>query len=278
MLLNPFAQEAQLVERAVHKSEERLRLFVPIDFSSASFNTLQYAMQIAKMCDGSIDLFYAMGIGDIPNSESPLSIQHELRKAESVAYTKLNSLKEIASEFGASIASCYVAMGDPLTSLKLRLSICASTLLVVSKSKKISKWDELNVPILSVPAMILPKVPTKVLMIRDGEPIQERVLRPLLQMLNPEEKNVTVIDCGPNKIKMQYDYWLPLGNTKVKFTHKHELVRNTEREIKKVVAKYAPDLICQVQRPRAWWERFWSRPATIELDVEIPTLVLKIEN
>lgn len=267
-------QEAPLVEKAVHKSEEKLHLFVPVDFSSASFNTLQYAMQIAKMCGGSIDLFHAIGIGDIPNSESALSIQHELKKIESEAYRKLNSLKEIATEFGIVISSCHVGIGNPLTSCKLRLSLCASNLLVIRKGENINQWSELNLPILSVPAMLIPKLPSKVLMIRDGKAIQEKALMPLLHMLSFGEKCVTVIDCGPNTRKMRYNYWLPLGNTKVNFSHKYELVCTTEKEIKRVVAKYAPDMICRARRQRSWWNKIWNRPVSIELDVDLPVLIL----
>ena len=277
MLLKPFKQKAQLAEREVQHSKERLRLFVPVDFSSSSFNTLQYAMQIAKMCGGTIYLFHAMGIEDIPNSESPLSIQFELKKAETAAYAKLNSLKEIATEFGTTVSSCYVAMGDPLSSLKLRLSLCGSNLLVLSKSEKISHWTDLKLPMLSVPAMVMPKPPARVLMIRDGEPVQERSLQPLLEILNYGKRQVTVIDCGPNDRKLQFNYWLQLGNTKVDFTHKYELVRATEKEIKRVVAKYTPDLICRAQKHKTWWEKLWSRAASPEVDFDIPTLVLQIK-
>ncbi|MEQ9412452.1 MAG: universal stress protein, partial [Cyclobacteriaceae bacterium] len=174
MIRNPVVRKNKILKGRVSKRKNRLRLFVPVDFSSSSYNALRYAMHIANMCEGTIDLFHALQNENFSISESPLTMQHSLRKAESDAYRKLSSIKEIINNFGVCVTSTHVAIGDPMGSLKIRVSETSPDVVVLDKNKKISQWSSMKLPCLYVPSMIVPMTPNKVLMIRDGRPIHEK--------------------------------------------------------------------------------------------------------
>lgn len=276
MIRNPVVRKYQAVKGEVSERKDKLRLFVPVDFSMPSYNALRYAMHLARMCKGTIDLFHALRNEKFPLSESPLTIQHEIRKAEGNAYKKINSVREIISDFGVKVTSAFVAMGDPAASLKDRLSETASHVLVLDKDDMIAHKNDFGIPRLYVPSMIMPLTPKKVLMIRDSRPIHEKSLKPLLEILDHGNNQLTVVDCVQSLKKMLFKYGLPLGNSKIDFTHKFELVHSTAKELTTVVKKYEPDLICQMQTKTTWWERLWGTKSNQEINTDVPTLIIPV--
>jgi hypothetical protein len=278
MIKKNLTTETKHVEKKVRQWQNELRLLVPVDFSQNSHQALQYAMHLAKLCNGTIDLFHGIADEVVPASESPLTMKYALGKVEAEAHNKLSSLREIINDFGVLVSSSYVALGDPVASLKARLlqiSSSSSHLVVLSQAEVSRDWAALKLPCLYVPSMLLPKTPNKVLMIRDGRPIHENALQPLLSIICSGKNQITVVDCSGGLSKMLFRYWLPLANTQVDFTHKYELINSSDGELSKVINKYKPDLICKVQRPQTWWERFLETfTRRFKTDFEIPTLII----
>lgn len=278
MIRNPIVRKKQTVKGRVSTRKNRLRLFVPVDFSLSSYNALRYAMHVANMCEGTIDLFHTLQNENISLSESPLTMHHSLRKEESEAYKKLNSIKEIINDFGVCVTSTHVAIGDAIESLKIRISETSPDVVVLDKNEKLTLWNSLKLPCLYVPSMIIPRTPNNVLMIRDGRPIHEKSLKPLLEILDHGNNKLTVVDCVQSIKKMLFKYGIPIGNSKIDFTHKYELVHSTSGELTKVISKYSPDLICLMQKRRSWWRRLLGINAHQKIVFEIPTLIIPDRN
>lgn len=276
MIRNPVVRKNKVTTEQISKRKNRLRLFVPVDFSSSSYNTLRYAMHIANMCEGTIDLFYILRNDNFSISESPLTMQHSLRKAESDAYKKLSSIKEIINNFGVFVTSTHVAIGEPMSTLRTRISETTPDVIVLDKNKKSSQWSTFSLPCLYVPSMIVPMTPNKVLMIRDGRRIHEKSLKPLLEILNHGTNKITVVNCVKSIKKMLFKYGLPLGDSKIDFTHKFEVVHSTSEELTKVVTKYSPDLICQMEKKRTWWEKLFNLKTHQGINTDIPTLMIPV--
>ncbi|MFZ1805777.1 MAG: universal stress protein [Cyclobacteriaceae bacterium] len=274
MIENPIVRKHQAIKEKASTRKNNLRLFVPIDFSLSSYNALRYAMHVARMCEGTIDLFHNLKSDNYSITESPLTVQHEIRKAESKAYKKLSSVKEIINNFGVNVTSTYVAIGDPVCTLKNRMHETSSHVLVLDKNEKIAKGNDMETPCLYVPSMIMPMTPNKVLMIRDGRPIHEKSLMPLLEILDHSKNQLTVVDCVQSIKKMLFRYGITLGNSKIDFTRKFELVHSTVKELAEVITKYSPDLICQMQKKNTWWEKLLGINSSQKIYFEVPTLVI----
>ncbi|MEP2668081.1 MAG: universal stress protein [Cyclobacteriaceae bacterium] len=274
MIRNPVVRKYQNVQEKVSTRKNKLRLLVPVDFSMPSYNALRYAMHLAHMCEGTIELFHALPNDNLSSSESPLTMQNEIRKAVYNAYKKLNSVKEIINDFGVEVTSTFVAMGDPVTSIKTRISETSPNVLVLDKDEKIAQRNDLKIPCLYVPSMIMPMTPNKVVMIRDGRPIHEKSLQPLLSILDYGNNQLTIVDCVQSIKKMLFKYGIPLGNSNVNFTHKFELVHSTAKELAQVITKYAPDLICQMEKEATWWEKLLGINSNQKMIYDIPTLVI----
>ncbi len=274
MIRNPVVRKYQNVQEKVSPRKSKLRLLVPVDFSMPSYNALRYAMHLAHTCEGTIDLFHALPNDNLPISESPLTMQNELRKEVHNAYKKLNSVREIITDFGVNVTSTFVAMGDPAASLKTRISETSAHVLVLDKDEKIAQRNNMKLPSLYVPSMIMPMTPNKVLMIRDGRPIHEKSLKPLLDILDGGNNQLTVVDCVKSIKKMLFKYGILIGNSKIDFTRKFELVHSTSKELDEVVKKHAPDLICQMEKEATWWEKLLGINSNQKMISDIPTLVI----
>ncbi len=274
MINKNLTTETQLLKKGISQIQDELRLLVPVDFSPNSYQALQYAMHLAKMCNGTLDLFHPLDIKETVTSENPLSFNYELSKSKYEAYNRLNSLREIVTEFGAQVSDCYVSTGDPVSSSKKRFSNTSSHLLILGQANLLHHWEDSQIPILFIPPMILTKMPTKVLMIRDGQPIHERALHPLLRILGNRTNHLTVLDCDNGLRNSRFQYQLTIGNNHVDIAHKYELVHATERELTQAVVKFEPDMICRFRKNRTWWQKFWNKSNSDKVEFKIPTLIL----
>src|SRR5690606_33436884 len=92
------ARSPQTLSGSRHATDTRqVRIFVPVDFSKASFDSLEYALNLAKTCQGCIDLFHITDAGELYESDNAIVINRLLDRLETKANAQNESLKEMTN-------------------------------------------------------------------------------------------------------------------------------------------------------------------------------------
>ncbi len=276
-------QKTDLLDRQAKKKQELFRIMVPIDFTRESYNTLEYALRLARGCKGSIELAPLADSSSLPDSENPLTFRHAYSAMEDRVRRRIESLKEIIRENGVKVMSQRIQYGSSTASLLRGIEKSQHDLVILSNDTV--AWNllsELNAStktaILVVPLTILPRNPKNIMLVHDGYSINESSLNPLFTIVHYSSKKLTVVDKTNGVIrKTIFKYLLPLDFFEIGVDRQIKIKNNYGRDLKQLVNSFKPDLICQVFRKPTLIRRLlmpWFGPSSVQ-KFDIPNLIIK---
>src|SRR5687767_5653083 len=88
------------VHKEVTPEETRPGILVPVNSSASAFNSIEYALKIAKTLNTTIHLLYITDLDDLPESSNTVVINRMLDRFERKAAICMESLKEMIEESG----------------------------------------------------------------------------------------------------------------------------------------------------------------------------------
>ncbi|MGE0588939.1 MAG: universal stress protein [Cyclobacteriaceae bacterium] len=280
MLRNKIHPEGE-IKGAQSTAVGSLRFLVPVDFTDRSYNALGYTLQLAKMCNGSIELFPMAEDIPLPQSESPLTLRHALTAGESKMNRKIESLKEIIKDNGVEVTCGDIQHGAIAAALTDQLSVTRPDVVVVGGGTTSGVFarvaTEAKTALLVVPPTLQITVPRKVLLLRDEDAVREESLRPLFSIVHNGSKQLRVV--GKKKgsfTKLIFKYLLPVEEFEVGVNRSFDVQSTLTDDVDAFLQKEKPDMICRLVRPPSFWQRIaWPwRDATLSNRVDVPTLFI----
>ena len=258
-----------------------LSFLVPVDFTDRSYNALAYALQLAKMCNGSLELFPMAEDVPLPQSESPLTLRHALTAGESQMNRKIESLKEIIRDNGVEVSSSEIQYGAIASALADQLSITRSDVVVVGGGTTSGVFarvaTEAKIALLVVPPTLQASVPHKVLLLRDESAVKEESLRPLFSIVHNGSRQLRVVGKKTGSLKkMIFKYLLPVDEFEIGINRSFDVQSTLTDDVEAYLQKEKPDMICRIVRSPSLWQRIiWPwRDTIISSRIEVPTLFI----
>ncbi len=273
--------EHALQQRRARSTTQEFCLLVPVDFSEGSYTALTYAMRMASVCGGKIEIFHGVSTSMIPYSENPLTVKRALSSVELKARKKINSLIEIISENGVS-ASSTVEYGNMSLLLRDQIKKMSNGMVVVGQGSALEKTlkatcHTLMRPLLVVPPAINPIAPSRIWMISDHLPIREDSLKPLSVILGDSSNHLTVIDTRPSLLRrLIFKYPVQIEEKIIGVHRKFHCLTSSAHALDDLIARQKPDMLCQINRPRTFLRKlleffFISKQ---QRNYNVPTLII----
>lgn len=263
-------------------NENSLRLFVPIDFTESSYNALGYALQLAKMTGGMLELFYAIDTDDLPDSENPATILQVFNSLESKAKQKLNSIKEIILENGVKVKSTYSGVGSFERLTETELTRTNPDIVVAGVEAMGRRLLPLlrkrgNIVALMVPATFNPSIPSKFVLVSDGQPVNERTFAPLHTLITRSSKQLTILEAEELRLKkLLLKYFFGHGAMDKWLMREFQVTKFSTESVEGFIKTNQPDIICKVLRRQTWLNKWlgFVRNSEISIQLERPILYL----
>lgn len=258
-----------------------LRFLVPVDFTESSYNALAYALQLVKMCRGSLELFPIAEDVPLPQSESPLTLRHALTAGESKMNRRIESLKEIIKDNGVEVSCAEIQYGAIAAALADQLSISHPDVVVVGGGTTSSVFarvaTEASTALLVVPPTIQVSMPRKILLLRDESAVREDSLRPLFSIVHNSTRQLSVVGKKTGTLrKLIFKYLLPVDDFEIGVNRSFDVRSTLTDNVESYLQKEKPDMVCQVVRRPSFWQRvIWPwRDSASSTRVEVPTLFI----
>jgi nucleotide-binding universal stress UspA family protein len=193
-----------------------LTYFVPIDFTQASYNALQYAVLLAKESDGQVKLCHVLDLNEIPESDNPVVVSLALDKLLQEAGRKLKSLREFISLDSINVGEDII-MGSIRYSLINRIEKVKPDVIVMGRrtESKINRWSVIHyitkntsTPVLVIPQNHNPKIPDRAAVTIDVHPelvVKFKALLSIIKKISPE---ISILNIRGSKENANRQDWI----------------------------------------------------------------------
>lgn len=181
--------------------------FVPIDFTQASYNALQYAVLLAKESEGQVKLFHVVDLNELPESDNQVVVSLALDKLLKDAARKFKSLREFISLDAINVEE-DILMGNVKYSMINRIEQLNPDVIVVGKQSetRIKRGGVIhhiikntNKPVLVIPENHNPKIPDRAAVTIDVDPEQLVNFKTLLSIMKKISPEISIIKIHGSK-------------------------------------------------------------------------------
>lgn len=167
---------------------ESSNYFVPVDFSTSSFKAVQYAMMLAQLTGGHINLFHVFDPNEMPDSDNPVVVGRTFDKLTSHAEKKMESLREMIRSVGVS-SSFDLSFGKLSFEFAKQCSRIKADYIVIGKEHMARTFSKNGIKLLKLPTFVVPEstvinTPYNILLATDLKSIQAEGLSQFLTIAN----------------------------------------------------------------------------------------------
>lgn len=254
-----------------------IRILVPVDFSKGAYDSLEYALHLAKSFSGSIHLFHYTDADELTDSGNPFVINQMLDRMERKATNCLLSLREIIEESGVHVGTVDSMIGNVSQLLEKKTEGLSPDLVVLGKSclsaTAISHLArKLSCPILLIPESTLPVPPRNLAFISCTGNTFTSLSHPVLHALFGDHPTVISVQIASARVRNNLK---AETRGKIHFQH-HFSIYEFERNISTFISEHAIDMICIQQRPQSFLERIFRQDKMVGFlkKIAIPSLLL----
>jgi nucleotide-binding universal stress UspA family protein len=258
-----------------------LTIFVPVDFSESSYKALQYACTLARALGGNITYCHVIDAHKVVESSNPVVVTWSIEKLNREAELKMQSLKELISEYGVS-AVPVLKMGNVTTSISDMLTKYNPDVVILGRTdnKRDSLFHRLindsKLPIIIVPDNFNPVIPENVVIASDLKQLPTNGFHSFFSVVKDTVSNVSLLTINPMSVNGEWQKWSD-------HLQGHGIIAKQEvREHRDVVSGILEfiksgkvDLLCTIRRGRLFNWRPGLRISTkLAEQSKVPVLVL----
>jgi len=274
MLLNPTT---------INPGELRSGILVPVNSSANAFNSLEYALKLAKILHNTIHLFYVIDVDIDELSESTVVAHRVLERAFRKSENCVESLKEMIEESGTKVVTAQSRVGNIGLLIAEQVERLKPGMIVIgrdcfSKNTISNLIDRSPCPIITIPGSASPRLPSSIILANKQNTISEKTLDPLIKIIQKTTKELTILSFAKCKKRNDQNVTFP-------FDHTHGNVQLNYRQIEDplptnsvddFVRANVVDLLCTIQQKRTLFNRIFQRsfPAEMVFRLKIPVMVM----
>jgi nucleotide-binding universal stress UspA family protein len=259
------------------------RILVPVNSSQAAFNSLEYALNLARVRNASLHLVHLTDMDELTESENPVVVRRILDRLERKAENCIESLREIIEESGVTVLSSECFLGNVDVLLRRQIESLIPNLIVIGRHcfrnlsiSSVIKWS--SNPVIVVPQVCPLRPPATIVFSSNRLEPGIKSLDPLLEIIPHDSDkviNLTILTrkrVNENKVKrdisslkreVQTSFLVDANANK-----RHGTSANGQLD--------TADLLCYVHRRRSLLDLLFRRKGLDwKSTLSLPILVLK---
>lgn len=262
--------------------------FVPIDFTPASYNALQYAVLLAKESEGQVKLFHVVDLNELPESDNQVVVSLALDKLLKDAARKFKSLREFISLDAINVEE-DILMGNVKYSMINRIEQISPDVIVVGKQSetKIKRGSVIhhiikntNKPVLVIPEKHNPKIPDRAAVTIDVNPEQLVKFKALLSIIKKISPEISIIKIHGSK--SYEDAQLLIEDLRANYDIHAQFLsginKPESKDLEDLIKENKIDLLYNVKSKKGLMTRlFGSSQSTQQLSSGVPYLLYNAE-
>lgn len=263
--------------------EARPGILVPVDPSASAFNSIEYALNVARILNTSIHLIYIIDFDELPESGNPIVINRMLDRLESKAAKCVESLKEMIEESGIDVPTAESIIGKTEAVIEKRIQLQMPEFIIIGR-------DSFSKPVISAiakktpcPILFIPKesracLPTSLGLTLKTQP-SPKALLPLFKLVQHTTKQITVLETRKNGNSQFTRFQNSL--TDLNFTISIDVQQMDESisvsGINNFIEENTIDLLCVTRRKNSLLTEIFSRDETAHYvdKLRVPLLVIE---
>ena len=263
--------------------ETRPGILVPINSSASAFNSIEYALNIAKALNTTIHLVYVTDLDDLPESNNPLVISRMLNRFERKAALCVESLKEMIEESGVKVPTAESGIGNVESLIQSRIKFLTPGMIVIGrdsfgKQALNNLVDQATCPVVFVPEKAKAALPNSFVLALNDDRIPNSIY-PLLKIIQQSTRQLTVL-CAVRRKRNEFNSFqsqLFGANCDVSIKYLQHKGPMKATGLDNFVNANEVDLLCVVRGKRPLLRRIFTRDLSTRIlhAVEIPVLVVK---
>lgn len=177
----PVAAAPQMV---LPNDNSQVSFLIPVDSSASAYNSLTYALKLARACNARIHLVHVTDLNELVESSNPFVVNRMLSAMERKARNCVTALRELIEDSGIEVLSHEAMIGNIDVMLQKKIKCLAPDLVIVGRENfrksTIVKLIRTSLsPTLVVPAATEPRLPENIAWYPDQSASPGRLLNSL---------------------------------------------------------------------------------------------------
>jgi len=263
--------------------EMRSGILVPVNSSANAFNSLEYALKLAKILNNTIHLFYVIDVNVDEFSESTIVAHGILERTYRKAEACVESLKEMIEEKGVNVVTAESKIGNIGLMIDRQIDLIRPGMIVIGRdcftSHTINNLiSQSACPVISIPGSEPHQLPSSIILTNDHNTFSEKSLNPLLQIIQRTTRELTILSFIKFKKSRLEKVAVPHeGTNKVLLNYQQIGDAPSANTVDDFVRANAVDLVCTIHRKRSLFKRLLRRSfsAEIAFSLDIPVMIIR---
>jgi nucleotide-binding universal stress UspA family protein len=270
------------MHKQVTPEETRPGILVPVNSSASAFNSIEYAMKIAKALNTTIHLLYITDLNDLPESSNTIVINRMLDRFELDAAMCVESLTEMIEECGIKVPTAESRVGNVELLIQNRIEFLAPGMIVIGRDSFRKQAvdiliDQATCPLLFVPKNADASLPSSFALRLNKDLIPPKSVYPLLKIIQQTTQRLTILSDHKKSNLDPFQNQVIEPNFKLSITYLlHENTMDA-KVMRTFIRSAGFDLLCVVRDRRPFFKRIFTKDpaARIVHTVEIPVMLVK---
>lgn len=263
-------------------NELRSGILVPVDSSANAFNSLEYALNLAKILNNTIHLFYVIDVSIDELSESTIVAHRVLERKYRKAEACVESLKEMIEQSGVTVVTAESKIGNIGQLIQKQVEYIKPGMIVVGKDC-ISRntidnlINHATCPVIVIPGSTAPRLPSSVILTTEQNTFSEKSLAPLMKIIQRTTRELTVLNFVKLKKTRIEKVAVPhAGTNNVLVNYQQVDNRLSPVSIEDFARANSVNLVCTICQKQPLYKRLFRRSFSTEIavSVDIPVMVM----
>lgn len=281
--LNVQIKDTILTKFTKSKPDEmRTGILVPVNSSSNAFNSLEYALRLAKLLNNTIHLFYVIDVNVDEFSESTIAAHRLLGRAYRKANTCVESLKEMIEESGVKVLTAESRIGNIGSLINNHVENIRPGMIVIGRdcftSNTINSLiDQSTCPIITIPGSASPQLPSSIILTNEQNTFPKSSLKPLLNIIQSTTHELTILSFLKLKRAEIEKAAVPhSGPNNVLLNYQQIEDSPSVNSVDDFVRANAVDLVCTIHHKQSLFKRLLRRSFSAQLvfSLDRPVMIM----
>ncbi|HEY5919953.1 MAG TPA: universal stress protein [Chryseolinea sp.] len=265
--------------------EMRSGILVPVNSSANAFNSLEYALNLAKILKSTIHLFYVIDVDVDELSESTIVAHRILERTYRKAESCVESLKEMIEESGVTVLTAESKIGNIELLIQRQIEYIRPGMIVIGRdcftaSTINSLISQSTCPLISVPGSSPRQLPSSILLTNEHNIFSEKSLNILIKIIQSTTQELTILKFIKFKKNRFEKVAVPhAGADDVLVSLNYQQIKKapSANTVNDFVRANGVDLVCSIHQKQSFFKRFLGRSfsADIVFSLNIPVMTMR---
>ena len=263
--------------------EIRSGILVPVNSSANAFNSLEYALKLAKILNNTIHLFYVIDVKVDELSESTILAHGILERTYRKAEACVESLKEMIEESGIKVSTAESKIGNIASLIHSQVECVRPGMVIIgrdcfARNTINSLINQSPCPVITIPASVTPLLPSSIILTNEHNAFSEKSLNPLFKIIQSTTRELTILGFLKfKKTKIEKVVVPHAGTNNVLLNYQQIEDAPSANTVHDFVQANAVDLVCTIHEKRSLFKRFFRRSFSTEIVfcLEVPVMTMR---